>query len=65
MPSLSSPEDMRKQIKSDMLILAVIASIVQIPVVWLVLISYGPLRKLAKSVEYEYILNMNYTRITF
>ena len=27
--------------------------------------NYGLLKKLAKSVEYEYILNMNYTRFTF
>ena len=27
--------------------------------------NYELIRKLAKSVEYQYILNMNYTRITF
>ena len=27
--------------------------------------NYELLRKLAKSVEYQYILNMNYTRFTF
>ena len=27
--------------------------------------NYGLLKKLAESVEYQYILNMNYTRITF
>ena len=27
--------------------------------------NYGLLRKLAESVEYQYILNMNYTRFTF
>jgi len=27
--------------------------------------NYGLLKKLAKSVEYQYILNMNYTRFTF
>lgn len=27
--------------------------------------NYGLLKKLAKSVEYQYILNMNYTRLTF
>ena len=27
--------------------------------------NYGLIKKIAKSVEYQYILNMNYTRITF
>ncbi|MBR0379320.1 MAG: hypothetical protein IJH62_02020 [Mogibacterium sp.] len=27
--------------------------------------NYGLLRKLAKSVEYQYILDLNYTRFTF